>query len=732
MTDYRNISHIERLLSALHHNPFQFLGRHHINEQEEVIRVFLPHAVDAYLLPDMLPLHQSTDSPLFEWQGAINIIPLYYQIKWFDKDNIAHCHYDPYCFPSQLNEYDMYLFNTGKHWYAQQFLGAHLKMIEGITGILFTVWAPHALRVSVVGDFNQWDIRTHPMRSHSTNGLWELFIPNLAESTLYKFDICHIEGEQTTCKADPYAQAFELRPHTASRIIPPSKYLWQDDKWMQARVHNDWRHKPMSIYEVHLGSWQRDEDNNFLNYREIAHKLVDYVIKLGFTHIELLPITEHPLDESWGYQVTGYYAPTSRYGTPDDFRYFIDYCHQHHISVILDWVPAHFPKDAHGLANFDGEALYEYADPRKGIHHDWGTLVFNYNCPEVRCFLISNAIYWLKEFHLDGLRVDAVASMLYLDYSRAEGEWVANIEGGHENIEAISFLRELNTVVQTECTGALMIAEESTSWPKVTRPPWEGGLGFTMKWNMGWMHDSLHYFGIDPVYRTYHHEHLSFGMTYSFGENYILHLSHDEVVHGKQHLYGKMIGDEWQHFAHLRLLYTYMWTCPGKKLLFMGSEFAQLREWNVLQDLDWVLTKKTEHAGLQLLIADLNHLYNYNTALHYYDFEQKGFTWLDCHNNTDSVLSFMRHSDNECLIIILNFTPQVQKHYCVGVPLSGSYQEIFNSDSQFYGGSNIGNVQVSTDMVAYQDQPHSLSLTLPPLAGIILQREEHVAQTVLC
>ena len=562
-------------------------------------------------------------------------------------------------------------------------------MVDGIPGVLFAVWAPNAERVSVVGDFNHWDGRCHPMRVRGGSGVWELFVPDLEPGALYKYEIRNRHSGAVVLKIDPYGQAFEQRPHTASIVTPEATYRWQDQDWLQRRRDHDWQHAPMSIYEVHLGSWQRGPEGEFLNYRELAERLVPYVAELGFTHIELLPVTEHPYDPSWGYQTTGYYAPTSRFGDPDDFRYFVDYCHQHGIGVFLDWVPAHFPKDAHGLARFDGTPLYEHEDPRRGEHLDWSTLIFNYGRNEVKNFLLSSAMYWLEEFHLDGLRVDAVASMLYLDYSRTD--WIPNQYGGRENLEAIDFLRELNIVVHEALPGVLMMAEESTSWPAVSRPVHDGGLGFDLKWNMGWMNDTLDYIAHEPMHRHYHHDQLTFSMMYAFTENFLLPLSHDEVVHGKQSMLHKMPGDEWQKFANLRVLYTYMFTHPGKKLLFMGTEFGQGMEWNSAQTLDWYVLDYPLHRGVSRLVADLNRLYCNSPALYHYEFDWQGFEWIDCHDADQSIVSFMRKSEDGYLVVIVNFTPVPRYNYRIGVPHTGRYREIFNSDSAYYGGSNVGN-----------------------------------------
>lgn len=522
-------------------------------------------------------------------------------------------------------------------------------------------------------------------------------------------------------KTDPYGQQFEFRPQTASIVVDETKYQWQDRRWMDRRKNHDWMQEAMSVYEVHLGSWRRDEQGNFMSYQQLAIELVDYVKEMGFTHIELLPITEHPLDMSWGYQTTGYFAPTSRHGTADDFRYFVDICHQNNIGIILDWVPAHFPKDAFALAKFDGTALYEHQDPRKGEHRDWGTLIYNYSRNEVKNFLLASANFWLEEYHLDGLRVDAVASMLYLDYSREDGDWVPNMYGGNENLEAIDFMRQMNSITHEQHPGTVVIAEESTSWPQVTRPTWTGGLGFSMKWNMGWMHDMLSYMQQDPVHRMHHHDHLTFGMLYAFSENFVLPFSHDEVVHGKGSMLNKMPGDDWQRFANLRLLYTFMFTYPGKKLLFMGCEFGQGTEWNFNQALDWYVLDYPSHNGLKTQIKDLNKLYTSHRALYQHDFEHEGFEWIDCNDVSHSIISYRRKTAKEELIVILNFTPIPRDNYRIGVPAEGNYTEIFNSDSSYYDGSNSGNGSVWSEPTAWMNLPHSISVTLPPLAGIVLK-----------
>ncbi|MDH5218731.1 MAG: 1,4-alpha-glucan branching protein GlgB, partial [Gammaproteobacteria bacterium] len=600
--------------------------------------------------------------------------------------------------------------------------GANPWQADGVDGVLFSTWAPNAERVSVVADFNQWDGRCHQMRSRGSSGVWELFVPGIGAGELYKFEIRNRDSGVVAEKIDPYGKQFERRPSTSSIVTVNDQYTWQDTDWMASRPEKDWMKEPVSIYEVHLGSWRRDEQGHFMTYHELAHQLVEYAKKMGFTHIELLPITEHPLDASWGYQTLGYFAPTSRFGTPDEFRYFVDYCHLNGIGVILDWVPAHFPRDSHGLARFDGSALYEHEDPRKGEHRDWGTLIYNYGRNEVKNFLLASALYWLEEFHLDGLRVDAVASMLYLDYSREAGDWVPNKYGGRENLEAIDFLRDLNIITHSEQPGTMIMAEESTSWPQVSRPVYLGGLGFSMKWNMGWMHDTLAYMQQDPIHRHYHHDQLTFGLLYSFTENFVLPFSHDEVVHGKGSLRNKMPGDEWQQFANLRLLYTYMFAYPGKKLLFMGCEFGQGTEWNFDGQLDWYTLQYPLHQGLQQLSQDLNHQYRALPALHRKDFDVEGFEWIDCHDAPQSVLSFIRRDGSDYVIVVLNFTPVTRENYRLGVSDHCDYEEVLNSDSEIYGGSNVGNSgYISCDSVSWMGREHSIVLTLPPLGALILR-----------
>jgi 1,4-alpha-glucan branching enzyme len=625
-----------------------------------------------------------------------------------------------------LSDYDKYLFNQGTHERVYEKLGAHLLEIEGEKGVHFAVWAPNARHVFVMGSFNDWHGESHRMHP-SESGIWTLFVPEVTEYSVYKYRVVAQNG-QSFDKADPYGFAMEQRPKTGSVVAHLKRYPWGDSDWLSRRAERQNFDKPMAIYEVHLSSWRKAPDEQwgmrYLSYRELAAELIPYVREMGYTHIELLPIAEHPLDASWGYQVLGFYAPTSRFGAPEDLMYFIDQCHQHNLGVILDWVPAHFPRDGSGLNYFDGTHLYSHADPRQGAHQDWGTLIFNYGRNEVRSFLISNAVFWLDKYHFDGLRVDAVASMLYLDYSRDESEWIPNEYGGRENLAAISFLRKTNEVVHGLFPGILTVAEESTAWPMVSRPTYMGGLGFSLKWNMGWMHDTLRYMSKDPVFRRYHHHDMTFSLLYAFHENFILPLSHDEVVHGKASLLNKMSGDEWQKFANLRAYYGFMWGHPGKKLLFMGGEFGQWQEWNFSAGLEWEALKAPMHQGVQRFVKDLNHLYQNEPALYEVDFEWTGFKWIDANDSDNSVFSFMRFakSGDEFVVVVSNFTPLPRYNYRIGVPKPGYYREILNSDSVHYGGSNVGNDGGrATEEVYWHGYAHSLSLTLPPLGTIMLK-----------
>ncbi|VAW88410.1 1,4-alpha-glucan (glycogen) branching enzyme, GH-13-type [hydrothermal vent metagenome] len=711
-----------KIIEARHHDPFSVLGRHQEEDGETVVRTFKPYAQEVSIAEGELAMQRIEGTDIFEWRGEASLLPQHYRFIWQDSEHREHIAHDAYTYLPQLSDFDLHLFSEGKHWHAYRLLGARIHEVDGIGGVLFSVWAPNAERVSVVGDFNRWDGRCHPMRVHLGYGVWELFIPDLGQGQFYKFEVRSRDHGGIQAKTDPYGQQFELRPKTASIVTAPSLFQWQDQSWMQKRAQFDWQQQPISVYEVHLSSWQRGIEGEFLNYRELAHRLADYVKEMGFSFVELLPVTEHPYDLSWGYQVTGYYAPTSRFGTPDDFRYFINTLHEQGIGVILDWVPAHFPKDAHGLSRFDGTPLYEHEDPRKGEHLDWSTYIFNYERNEVKNFLLSSALYWLEEFHIDGLRVDAVASMLYLDYSRTE--WVPNEFGGRENLAAIDFLRQLNTVTHSQCPGALIYAEESTSWPQVTQPVDVGGLGFDIKWNMGWMNDTLSYIGNEAIHRKHHHNELTFSMLYAFTENFMLPFSHDEVVHGKGSMLTKMPGDEWQRFANLRLLYTYMFTHPGKKLLFMGTEFAQGIEWNSAGVLDWYVLEYKFHKGVQRLVKDLNHLYHNTPILYRNDFNQEGFEWIDCVDNERSILSYMRKVGEESLLIVLNLTPIPREDYMMGVTAEGTYKEIFNSDLACYAGSNVSNseVELNTEERECNGRPYSIMLKLPPLATVILKK----------
>jgi len=712
---------LERLLTARHHDPFAHLGLHPAPEGW-VLRVFRPDASRVTLL---LPqggadLSLIDGRGLFEWRGAL--APARPWRLGIEAGGQSFEITDPYAFGPLLSDQEIHLFNEGRLLEAWRSMGAQPLRLDGVDGVRFAVWAPNAERVSVVGGFNNWDGRMHAMRVRGGSGIWELFIPGLAAGDLYKFEIRNRDSGAIMVKADPYAQGFEMRPGNAAVVPAASHHAWGDAEWLQARARRDWLHAPMNIYEIHAGSWRRHPDGRFYNWRELADVLVPYVTDLGYTHLELLPVTEHPLDESWGYQTTGYFAPSSRFGSADDFRYFVDACHQAGIGVLLDWVPGHFPMDAWALARFDGTALYEHEDPRLGVHQDWGTHIFNYGRGEVKGFLLSSAYYWLAEFHLDGLRVDAVASMLYLDYSRKDGEWLPNKYGGRENLEAIDFLREMNAMVHERFPGALTIAEESTAWPMVSRPTYVGGLGFSMKWNMGWMNDTLAYMQQDPVYRRYHHNNLTFGQLYAYSENFVLPFSHDEIVHGKRSLLGKMPGDAWQQFANLRLLLAYQAASPGKKLNFMGNEFAQGREWSEKWELDWGLLQTHWHEGVKRCLRDLNRLYRDLPPLHDLDFQSEGFGWIDCHDADQSILTFQRRDrQGRAVVVALNFTPVPRDGYRIGAPAAGFWREIFNSDSAYYGGGNLGNgAGLLSEDLPWMGYAQSLVLTLPPLAGVIL------------
>jgi 1,4-alpha-glucan branching enzyme len=712
-------SDVQDLAAGTHGDPFSVLGRHRV-DGGEVFRCFLPRTRKAWIEDPSRPMIRLPGTDLFEYLSKPGETPAQYKIIRDTDSGTRLESFDPYSFWPQLQEEEMDAFHQGHHRCAQRMLGACPFAVDKIEGTLFTVWSPNAGRVSVIGDFNEWDGRCHPMRNHANHGIWELFIPGISDGR-YKFEIRNEQTGELYIKSDPFARASEYRPGTASLVAGPVQHVWNDEGWLRSRSGGGWGSRPMSVYEVHLGSWRRNEDGSFMGYRRMAEELCLHVRQLGFTHIELMPIMEHPLDESWGYQTTGYFAPTSRFGSPDDFRAFVDHFHQNGIGVLLDWVPAHFPRDEHALASFDGQALFEYHEPIKAGHPDWGTLVFNYERREVRSFLISNAIYWMNEFHLDGLRVDAVASMLYLDFSREEGQWLPNRDGGNTNLEAVDFLRQLNEAVAEECPGCVMIAEESSAWPGVTQDTTAGGLGFGLKWNMGWMNDTLDYFSRETVHRKFHQEMLTFGPVYAFDENFMLPLSHDEVVHLKNSLFGKMPGDDWQKFANIRLLYTYQWTYPGKQLLFMGGELAQEEEWSPGKALAWERCKKPLPAGVASMLTSLNQLQRDHAALSEWDCDARGFEWLSGDDKEHSVISFLRRSENESVAVVLNFTPVARESYRIPVPLAGVYREIFNSDAECFGGSGLENQgELHTEAVPYLAREHSLCLTLPPLGGIVL------------
>ncbi len=735
-----SLESIDRLLNLGNPEPRMVLGPHPVEcdgRRATAVRALLPNARQAWILDtahgrssgQARMMRKVHPSGLYEGlcpDFGVGEAPTY-QLRVQNEDGRVTTIHDPYAFPAMLSDFDLHLFGQGRHLDAYEKFGAQLREIQGVQGVNFAVWAPNAQAISIVGDFNGWDGRCHPMHRRENSGVWELFIPGLAAGEKYKLRVKGQWGEVID-KCDPFGFAAELPPRTASVVADLNRHSWNDGDWMRRRRETNQLEQPISIYECHLGSWRKDwnRHNGWMSYRDLAHQLVDYCKRMGYTHIELLPVSEHPFTGSWGYQTVGYFAATSRYGTPEDFMYFVDYCHQHDLGVILDWVPAHFPKDAHGLRRFDGSALYEHEDPRMGEHPDWGTMIFNYGRHEVRNFLVSNALFWLDKYHIDGLRVDAVASMLYLDYSRKEGEWLPNRYGGRENIEAIDLLREFNRESHARFPGVLTIAEESTSWGGVSHPTETGGLGFSIKWNMGWMNDTIRYMKHDPIHRQHHHGELTFSLIYAFSENFALPLSHDEVVHGKGSLLGQMPGDLWQKFANLRLLYAYMWTHPGKKLLYMGSDFAQWNEWNHDQSLQWDLLDYGTHGGVQKMVADLNALLKREPALHQVDFSYKGFEWIDCHNGHDSALSYVRRGKDpdDFLVVVCNFTPVVRQNFPIGVPKKTWYREIFNSDSEWYGGSNVGNfpgVQAS-DTEAH-GRPASVQITLPPMAVVVLKPE---------
>lgn len=719
---------IRAVVAGRHGDPFGILGMHVHAAAPLSVRVFWPGAESVTVLyaqtgEEAAQLERLHPEGFFAGPIPNRSEAFPYRLR-LTRHGVSWDADDAYRFPPVLGDLDVYLMAEGSHRRIFERLGAHLTTIEGIGGATFAVWAPNAERVAVVGDFNQWDGRRHPMRKRVEAGLWEIFIPGVEKGSLYKYELLGRGGALLPLKTDPVGFEQETPPSTASRLVGMLHKDWSDADWMERRQQRQALDAPISIYEVHLGSWRRKDGNRFFTYDEFADELVGYVKDMGFTHIECLPVTEHPFSGSWGYQPIGLFAPTSRFGPPDAFARFVERCHQNDIGVIIDWVPAHFPTDVHGLARFDGTALYEHEDPRLGFHRDWNTLIYNFGRREVRNFLVANALYWLEQFHIDALRVDAVASMLYLDYSREAGEWIANVHGGRENLEAIEFLRELNIRVFGDHPGATTMAEESTAWPQVSRPVDHGGLGFGYKWNMGWMHDTLEYMKLEPIHRRFHHHQMTFGIHYAFSENFVLPLSHDEVVHGKGSLFGKMPGDRWQKFANLRAYFGFMWTHPGKKLLFMGGEFAQEREWNHDHSLDWHLLGDPMHRDMQSLVRDLNRLYRELPALYHRDMEPSGFEWLNATDSDNSVFAYVRHGgDNDApVLVVCNFTPVVRENYRLGVPRAGRWAERLNTDAAIYGGSNIGNAgEIRAEPTPWQGRSASVTLTLPPLSTSIFQ-----------
>ena len=723
---------IFHIVNGEHSDPHTVLGMHEMEEDGRkavVVRAFLPDAAGITVIDyankrKKYPMERLHADGFFEVTIADREEWFRYQLEYTDADGNTWRSYDPYSFSPTLSEFDRHLFGAGTHYEIYEKMGGRLMTHEGARGAAFSVWAPNAKAVSVIGDFNNWDARRSPMRRLGESGIWELFLPAAAEGDKYKFHVTQCDG-RVVDKTDPYGVYAEVRPNNASVLYPLKRYKWKDRRWMTARRKYDFRAAPMNIYEVHLGSWKRAEGNRFLSYTELAEQLIPYVKEMGYTHIEMLPVEEHPFDGSWGYQVTGYYAPTSRYGSPDEFKQFVDACHQNGISVILDWVPAHFPKDDFALARFDGTALYEHQDPRLGEHIQWGTYIFNYGRKEVANFLLANALYWMDIFHIDGLRVDAVASLLRLDFCKEEGQWLPNVYGGSENLEAIEFLKHMNSVIAEREPGALMIAEDSTAWPGVTKKVDEGGLGFSLKWNMGWMNDFLSYIKLDPIYRKYHQNKLTFGMAYHYAENFVLVLSHDEVVHTKSSMIGKMPGDVWQSFANLRLSYGFMMGHPGKKLLFMGGEFAQYSEWSEARSLDWHLLQYADHQEMQAYVKELNHLYAEEPAFWAEDFDPNGFQWIECDDAESSIVSFVRRSREKELVFLCNFTPVVHRGFSLGVPQEGVYHERLNSDAARFGGSDVINaVPLQSKAEPAGRCPFRVELDVPPLGMVILEREQ--------
>ncbi len=727
-----NSEQVEALIDADYTDVFAVLGMHrHPEGSGLIVRALLPGASGVQVIANggdkaVASLAAVHPAGLFEGKLGRRRNPFSYRLRVQFGDHSVELE-DPYRFPQQLSDDDLYLFGEGTQEHAYQWMGAHAHEVDGVAGMLFVVWAPAARRVSVVGEFNGWDGRRHAMRKHPASGIWEIFVPGIGEGVTYKYEIKAADGSLVPLKADPYAFAMQHPPETASITTGGNRYPWRDSDWIEARDASPNHYGgPVSVYEVHPGSWRRNAEhgNSYLTYRELADQLIPYVRDLGFTHIQLMPVSEYPFDGSWGYQPIGMFAPTSRFGTPDDFKHLVDTCHLNGIGLLLDWVPGHFPTDQHGIGRFDGSCLYEHEDVRKGFHPDWNTLIYNYGRGEVISYLLSNAMFWLNEYHIDGLRVDAVASMLYLDYSREEGEWLPNVHGGRENLEAVELFKQVNGRVYFNHPGVMMVAEESTAWPGVSKPTDQGGLGFGFKWNMGWMNDTLRYMSRDPIHRKYHHNEMTFGLIYSFSESFVLPLSHDEVVHGKGSLLEKMPGDDWQKFANLRAYLGFMWTHPGKKLLFMGGEFAQRNEWNHDQSLDWHLLDDHRHAGVQRLIRDLNHCYRELPALHQLDCDSSGFEWVDADNHHNSIFVYLRngHQGAAPVLVVVNMTPSTHIGYRVGVSQPGYYRERLNTDSEQYGGSNMGNNGgVHTLDDAWAGKPCHLSLTIPPLATVIFE-----------
>ena len=723
---------IFRIVNGEETDPHRVLGMHEITadgETQITVRVFLPGGQKVVVIDQenrrrKYPMEKVHQDGFFQVLLSDRAEWFPYQLEYTDATGHTWRGKDPYEFQPTISEYDRYLFGAGNHYDIYDKMGGRLITHGGTKGAGFTVWAPNALGVSVVGDFNQWDSRRHRMRMLGSSGVWEIFIPALKAGDLYKFHVVQCNGREVD-KSDPYARAAQLRPDTASVLYAPKHYKWKDRRWQTTQSRSNHFKSPMNIYEVHLGSWMRvpEEEERYLTYEELAERLVPYVKDMGYSHIELMPVSEYPFDGSWGYQVTGYYAPTSRYGTPDGFKHFVDVCHANQIGVILDWVPAHFPKDDFALGRFDGTPLYEHSNPFKGEQPQWGTYVFNYGRQEVSNFLIGNALFWLKEYHIDGLRVDAVASMLYLDFQRKDGEWHPNQYGGNENLEAVAFLKHLNATVKKLCPQAIMIAEESSAWQGITKDTEEGGLGFTLKWNMGWMNDFLYYIEQDPLYRKFHHSKITFGMAYHYSENFVLVLSHDEVVHEKSSMVGKMPGDDWQRFANLRVAYGFMYAHPGKKLLFMGGEFGQYNEWSEARSLDWHLLAFDDHKETLAYTKALNQLYTREAALWEWDFDPNGFQWIECDDKESSVVSMIRRSHDKELYMICNFTPNVYEGYRLGVPYAGTYREIFNSDKTEFGGTGMENTQpLVTENIPWNHFQESICLRVPPLGMVVLEQ----------